>query len=257
MALWSRPVAIVTLRGAIGMTVRAADFVPLFESLRRRAGVKAVVIEIDSPGGTVSGSDRIYEALSRLAREKPVIAFSPELCASGGYLVACAARRLIVQPAAIVGSIGVISIHPIAADFMQRFGLAVRVTKSGDLKDSGAFWREPDQKDIAKEEALVDEFFQLFLERIESGRGMDPARLRELATGEVFSGRQAVANGLADQLGDLDDAVRLAAKEAGVKPRSRWFGVRRPLRSRLLGSLAMELANQFEERLLAGFRPRY
>lgn len=257
MAPWSRPVAIVPLRGAIGMTVRASDFVPLFDSLRRRRTVRAVVIEIDSPGGTVSGSDRIYEALSRLAAEKPVIAFSGELCASGGYLVACAARELIVQPAAVVGSIGVISVHPIAVDFLHRYGLEVRVTKTGALKDSGAFWREPNELDIAREEALVGEFFNLFLERIESGRHLDPARIRELATGEVFSGRQAVANGLADRIGNLDDAVEVAAKAAGVRPRSRWYGVRRPLRARLLGSFAGELADHFEERLLAISRPRF
>ena len=239
------------------MTVRAPDFVPLFDSLRKRRSVKAVVVEIDSPGGTVSGSDSIYEALARLAGEKPVIAFSGELCASGGYLIACAARRLVVQPASVIGSIGVISIHPLAVDFLHRYGLDVRVTKSGELKDAGAFWREPNEKDIAKEQALVDEFFNLFLDRIEKGRGMKRDRIRELATGEVFSGRQAVANGLADELGNLDTAVALAAREAGVKPRTRWYGVRRPLRARLLGSFAGELANQFEERLLGISRPRF
>ena len=249
--------AVVSLRGAIGMTVRAADFVPLFDGLRKRRSVKAVVVEIDSPGGTVSGSDRIYEALARLAAEKPVIAFSGELCASGGYLVACAARSLVVQPAAVVGSIGVISVHPVAVDFLHRFGLEVHVTKSGVLKDAGAFWRKPEERDIAKEEALVEEFFNLFLERIEEGRRMDRVRLRELATGEVFSGRQAVANGLADQVGNLDDAIGLAAGQAGVKPRSRWYGVRRPLRNRLLGAFASELADHFEERLLGISRPRF
>ena len=257
MAPWSRPVAIVPLRGAIGVSVRATDFIPLFDSLRKRRTVKAVVVDIDSPGGAVSGSARIHEALARLAAEKPVIAFSGELCASGGYLIACAARRFVVQPAAVIGSIGVISVHPVAVDFLRRHGLDVRVTKTGALKDSGAFWRAPNEQDIAKEEALVGEFFNLFLERIESGRKMDPIRIRELATGEVFSGRQGVANGLADQLGDLDDAVELAAREAGVRPRSRWYGVRRPLRARVLGSFASQLADQFEERLLGTSRPRF
>lgn len=257
MVPWSRPVAVVPVRGAIGMTVKATDFVPLFDSLRRRRSVKAVVIEIDSPGGTVSGSDRIYESLSRLASEKPVIAWSGELCASGGYLIACAARRLLVQPAAVIGSIGVISVHPIAAEFLRRHGFGVSVTKTGKLKDSGAFWREPVEADLVKETALVEEFFELFLDRIEEGRGLRRDRIRELATGEVFSGRQAVANGLADALGTLDDAVALAAGEAGVRPRTRTYGVRRPLRARLLGSFAVQLADHLEERLLSVHRPRF
>lgn len=253
---WSRPVGIVALRGTIGMAVRAEQWVPLLDGLRRRRSLRALVVEIDSPGGTVAASDYIYGALARLAEEKPVFAFSGNVCASGGYLVAAAARQLIVQPAAVVGSIGVISIRPLAEDFLRRYGLAVGVTKSGELKDAGAFWRKPTEKERAKEQALVDEYFALFLERIEAGRRIDPARLRELATGEVFSGRQAVAAGLADRVGTLDDAVNAAAEAAGVPNRARWFGIRRSLRARLLGGLGAELGDQLAERLLALAEPQ-
>ncbi|HVD02332.1 MAG TPA: signal peptide peptidase SppA [Candidatus Dormibacteraeota bacterium] len=253
---WSRPVAVVALRGTIGMAVRAEQWVPLLDSLRRRRSVRALVIEVDSPGGTVAASDYIYGALARLAEVKPVFAFSGNLCASGGYLVAAAARELIVQPAAVVGSIGVISIRPLAEDFLRRYGLAVGVTKSGELKDTGAFWRKPTEKEREKEQALVDEYFALFLERIEAGRKIDPARLRELATGEVFSGRQAVAVGLADRVGTLDDAVEAAAAAAGVPRRARWYRVRRSLRSRLFGGIGAELSDQLAERLLALTEPQ-
>ena len=256
---WSRPVAIVALRGAIGSSVRAEQWVPLLDGLRRRRSVRAVVVEIDSPGGTVSGSDYIYGALERLARVKPVYAFSANLCASGGYLVAAAARELIVQPAAVIGSIGVISIRPLAEEFLRSWGLAVGVTKSGELKDAGAFWRQPTERERAKEQALVDEYFELFLERVEAGRRLDGARLRELATGEVFSGRKAVELGLADRLGTLDDAVDAAAAAAGVRSRARWYGIRRGLRSRLLGNLGAELGGALGDRLaeLAAPIPRF
>ncbi len=256
MLPWSRPVALVALRGTIGMGIRAEQWVPLFDGLRKRKAIRAVVVEVDSPGGTVAASDYIYGALARLAAEKPVFAFSGNVCASGGYLIAAAARELVVQPAAVVGSIGVISIRPLAEEFLHRYGLAVGVAKSGELKDAGAFWRKPTEREREKEQALVDEYFGMFLERIEAGRKIDRARLRELATGEVFTGRRAVEVGLADRVGTLDDAVELAAAAAGVPKRARWYGVRRSLRSRLFGGLTGELADQLSERLLALMEPQ-
>ena len=248
---WTRPVAAVALRGTIGAGVRAEHWVPLLDALRRRRSVRAVVLEIDSPGGTVSGSDYIYGAAARLAEVKPLYAFAGNVCASGGYLIAAAARELIVQPAAVIGSIGVISIRPLAEEFLRRYGLAVNVSKSGDLKDAGAFWRQPTEREREKEQALVDEYFAMFLERIEANRKIDPARLRDLATGEVFTGRRAVESGLADRVGTLDDALESAAKAAGVPNRSRWYGVRRSWRSRLFGGFGAELADQVVDRLAA------
>jgi protease-4 len=237
------------------MAVRAEQFVPVLEGLRKRASAAAVVLEIESPGGTVTGSDYIYGAAARLAAEKPVIAFSGEICASGGYLIAAAARQLVVQPAAVVGSIGVISVRPLAEDLLRRIGVAVGVTKSGELKDLGAFWRKPTERELEKERELVGEYFDLFIERILAGRKIDEARLRELATGEVFTGRRAVEIGLADRLGTLDDAVDAAASAARIKARRRTYGVRRSLRQRLFGGMAAAVGDQVLERL-SDPRPR-
>ncbi|HEX6548873.1 MAG TPA: signal peptide peptidase SppA [Candidatus Dormibacteraeota bacterium] len=248
--LWSRPVTLIRIEGTIGVGVRASDWVPIIDGLRRRRRTKAVVMEVDSRGGSASVSDSMHESVRRLAEVKPVVAFTGNLCASGGYLIACAARRFVVQPAALIGSIGVISVRPLAYGLMERVGVAVNVTKSHDLKDMGAFYREPTETEIRKEQALVDDYYAMFLERVEAARKIAPERLRELATGEVFTGRQAVAAGLADQLGTFEDAIEAAAELAGVKIRTRWTGPRRSLRSRLLGPFATGLGVELEERLL-------
>jgi protease-4 len=154
-----------------------------------------------------------------------------------------------------VGSIGVISVRPLAQDLMRRLGLDVAVTKSGRLKDMGAPWRRPTEEEEAKESALVDEYFNLFLDRIEQGRRMKRERVLELATGEVFSGRQAVDVGLADAIGNLQDAIELAAKTAGVSPRWGWVGPRRGLSQRLIGRIAGAAADELWERAAAATFP--
>ncbi|HEX6348411.1 MAG TPA: signal peptide peptidase SppA [Candidatus Dormibacteraeota bacterium] len=257
--LRSKPVALLRMEGTIGVGIRAGEWVPVLDSVRRSRRLKAVALEIDSRGGSAAASDYIHEALRRLAAEKPVVAFSGNLCASGGYLIAAAARRFLVQPAALVGSIGVISVRPLAYELMQRIGLAVNVAKSDRLKDMGAFWRPPTEEEEAKEQALVEEYYGMFLERVQAGRAMDPQRLRELATGEVFTGRQAVAAGLADALGTFQDAIDEAARLAGVARRTRWVGPKRSLRQRLLAPVAGSLADEAWERALAvtSALPRY
>lgn len=257
LQLRRKHVAVVAVRGAIGLAVRAEQYVPLLEALRKSRYAASAVLEIESPGGTVTGADYIYGELQRLAEVKPLYAFSGELCASGGYLLACAARELVVQPAAVIGSIGVISVRPLAEDLMRRVGVDVGVTKSGELKDLGAFWRRPTQREQAKEKELVDEYFELFIERIRAGRPkLEEPKLRKLATGEVFTGRNAVDLGLADRVGTLNDTIESAAAAGGVKPdRRRSYGIRRTLRQRLLGGMANEVAGQAMA-ILSDPRPR-
>lgn len=114
----------------------------------------------------------------------------------------------------------------------------------------GAFWREPTGEERAKEQALVDEYYGMFVDRVAEARGLERERVLAVATGEVFTGRRSVELGLVDRLGTFEDAVNLAAELAGVDARARWVGPRRPLRARLLGPLAATAADAAAERLL-------
>jgi protease IV len=257
--LLPKPVAVMRMEGTIGVGIRPAEWLPVIRGARESRWVHAVVLDIDSRGGSAAASDHLYTELRKLAAVKPLVAFTAGTCASGGYLLACAARQLIVQPAAVVGSIGVISVRPLAEELLSRAGLSVNVTKSGKLKDMGAFWRRPTDEEQRKEEAMVQEYFSLFLERIEESRRTDPKKLRKLATGEVFSGRQAVELDLADRVGTFEDAIEVAAAAAQVPARWGWSGPRRGLRSLVLGRAARAAALEALDQALqlGGKEPRY
>ena len=213
----------------------------------------AVVLDIDSPGGSATASDELLIAFRRLAAVKPVVASIRGVGASGAYLAAMAAHRLLANPNAVVGSIGVISAGPRVPRLLDRLGVEVSETKAGRLKGMGAPWRTDSDEERAKEQAIVDAFYDEFVRTLAEGRRMTDARARELATGEIWLGRQALELGLVDEIGDLERAVEVAAAMAGVPAKSAPVRVRRPLFSRLVGrftaSLAAAVANEVEARL--------
>ena len=123
----------------------------LLNALRRNRRVRAVVLDIDSPGGSAAASEHLYMAARKLAERKPVVAFVRGVGASGAYMLACGATRIVALPGAVVGSIGVISLRPIAVELLRRIGLSIAVSKTGPFKDSGAFYREPTAEAQRKE----------------------------------------------------------------------------------------------------------
>lgn len=246
-------IAIVELYGAIRGGAALRPHLDLLERVKRNPRVKAVVLDVNSPGGGAAASHYVYSAVNKLAEAKPVIAFIREIGASGGYLACAGATRIVAFPSAIVGSIGVLTLMPIVHELLRKWGVKVSVTKSGRLKDMGAFYREPTEEEAAKLQALTDDFYRDFVSVVAKSRRLDEAKAAEWATGEVFTAKQAKALGLVDELGDLDRAIDLAA-ELGKAPR-RYVYVRppRPLRMRLISRFATELAEevtaQVEERL--------
>ena len=246
-------VAIIRLNGPIGGSGRTLQLIELAQRLRESPRVPAVVLDVDSPGGSATASDELFIAFERLAAKKPLVASIRGTGASGAYLAAVAARRILANPNAIVGSIGVISAGPRLPRLLDRLGVSVAETRAGRLKGMGAPWREETEEERAKEQEIVDAIYGAFVGRVAKGRGMAEERVRELATGEVWLGGRALELGLVDEIGDLERAVEVAAAYAGVEARSAPVRIPRPLLGRLIerfaSRLAASLVDQVEARL--------
>ena len=250
-------VAIIRLNGPIGGSARTLELIDLAKRLRESPHVPAVVLDVDSPGGSATASDELFIAFERLAAKKPLVACIRGTGASGAYLAAVAARRILANPNAIVGSIGVISAGPRLPRLLDRLGVTVAETKAGRLKGMGAPWREETDEERAKEQAVVDAIYDAFVGRVAKGRDMSPERVRELATGEIWLGERALALGLVDEIGDLERAVEVAAAYAGVPAKSAGVRVRRPLVGRLIERFASRLAVGIGDEIEARLADRY
>ncbi|MDA8201759.1 MAG: signal peptide peptidase SppA [Chloroflexi bacterium] len=250
-------VAVVHLFGPIAGGRRSSSVGELAMHLRESRRVPAVVLDIDSPGGSASASDDLFLAFERLARAKPLVASIRGTGASGAYLAALAARRIVANPNAIVGSIGVISVGPRVPRLLDRVGVSVTVRKAGRLKDMGAPWHDDSDEEQAKEQELVDAIYEAFVARVATARRMSSERVRELATGEVWLGTRALELGLVDEIGDFERAVEIAAEMAGVPARSTRVRLRQPLLGRLVDRFAARAALSLGDEIEARFADRY
>jgi len=235
-------VAIVRLHGPIQGGGRTADQVELLRHLREAGRVPAVVIDIDSPGGSATASDDLFLAVRRLAGAKPVVAAIRGVGASGAYLAALGASTIVANPVAVVGSIGVISVGPRAPRLLERAGISVDEVRAGRLKGMGAPWRDETDEERAKEQSIVDSFYEVFVDRVADARGLSRDQVRELATGEVWLAEQARELGLIDRIGDIETAVEVAADLAGVPPKAAPVRLRRPFFMRLVDRFATRMA---------------
>lgn len=235
-------VAILRLYGPIMGAGRTTEWIDTVRRLRESKRVPAVVVDIDSGGGSASASDDLFLALERLAAAKPLVAAIRGTGASGAYLAAMAARRIVANPTSIVGSIGVLAAGPRVPRLLDRLGVDVAETRAGSLKGMGAPWRPETEPEREKEQALVDAIYESFVRRVARGRQLPEERVRELATGEVWLGERAVELGLVDEVGDLERAIEVAAEAAGVPPKATPVRLRRPLLGRLIDRFATRVA---------------
>ena len=216
---WEEKVAIVRMVGTIspselGQTVNPRDVKELIREAEENPSVKAIVIEIDSPGGSPVSSDEIARAIKDA--EKPVVAWMGDVGASGAYWVASAADRVVAHPMSITGSIGAYSMIFTISGFMEEYGLDAEVVKSAEFKDVGSLFRNATPEEIAIFQEIVDEIHEEFVQEVAGNRGLEVEEVRKLADGKPFTGKHAKEVGLVDELGNLEDAIQLAAELGGI-----------------------------------------
>jgi protease-4 len=182
-------------------------------------GVKAILLRINSPGGTVTASDMIYHEL-RLFKQKrniPIIASIMDVGASGGYYVAMAADKIVAHPSSVTGSLGVIMVTMNAQGLLEKIGVQAAAITSGPRKDMGSPFRAMTDEERTIFQNVITGFYEQFLTVIRDGRkNLSADTIRKLADGRIYSGEQAKTAGLIDGIGYLEDAVELARREAGL-----------------------------------------
>ncbi len=186
---------------------------------RKDNDVKAVILDIDSPGGGITASDIIYKEVLTLKKitGKKVVVIMRDVAASGAYYISAAADRIIAHPTTVTGSIGVIMPLVNVAALAEKYGISVASIKSGDMKDIGSPFKEMSAEERHVLDNIVDEMYTRFLQIISVGRGMEIGDVRKLADGRIFTGNQAVENGLVDQLGYIEDTIYTAKEMSGLK----------------------------------------
>ena len=189
------------------------------EALERleKSQAAAVIVHINSPGGTTAGSEQLYDALTRLKAKKPLVVVVEGLAASGGYITAIAADHIIAQQSSLVGSIGVLFQFPNFSELLKTVGVKVEEVKSSPLKAAPNGFEPTSPEARAALDSLVKDSYAWFRGLVKERRAMDDAQLEKVADGRVFTGRQAVELKLIDQLGDEKSAVAWLVAQKGVK----------------------------------------
>jgi protease-4 len=189
------------------------------EALERleKSRAAAVIVHINSPGGTTAGSEQLYDALVRLKAKKPLVVVVEGLAASGGYITAIAADHIVAQQSSLVGSIGVLFQYPNFSELLKTVGVKVEEVKSSPLKAAPNGFEPTSPEARAALDALVKDSYAWFRGLVKARRGMDDALLEKVADGRVFTGRQAVDLKLIDQLGDEKAAIEWLVAEKKIK----------------------------------------
>lgn len=212
----TQKVAVVPIEGEI---LEARETIEALHRYANNDTVKAIVIRINSPGGAIAPSQEIYEAIrsTRAKSGKPVVASLDSVAASGGFYIAAACDRIVANPGSITGSIGVILEWMDIRDLIAWAKIKPEIITSGALKAAGSPYRELTASERAYFQGIVEQLHWQFVRAVAAGRKLPEADVARVADGRVFTGEQAFALKLVDQLGNLDDAVSAAAKLAGVR----------------------------------------
>jgi protease-4 len=208
-------VAIVEVHG----TIRSSeDVIRQLRKYAKDSSIPAVVVHVDSPGGGASASQEIYEEINKLREVgKKVVISMGSVAASGGYYIACAGDTIMANPATLTGSIGVIFQFPVAGELMKKIGVKYETVKRGEVKDMGSLDRPMTEAERASLQAVVDDTYEQFVGAVIEGRGLSREEVLKVADGGVMTGSQAKKLGLVDELGNLQDAIKMAGEMVGME----------------------------------------
>ncbi|MBT6176664.1 MAG: signal peptide peptidase SppA [Deltaproteobacteria bacterium] len=226
---WGTPdrIAVIPILGTIvgkpgasplpGQSAAAENIIPALEEVASDLSVAAVVLRVDSPGGDVMASERIWRAVRRLAQVKPVIVSMGQVAASGGYYVSAPAHTIFAEPNSLTGSIGVFALLPDLSGLYELLGIGTEIEKRGEQADwnSETMALRPEGRSALKK--ALEHYYDVFIDRVAQGRKVKPERVREVAGGRVYTGRKALELGLVDKFGGLLEAIEEAAKQAGLE----------------------------------------
>lgn len=207
-------VGVVEIKGVIA---DAKQTVLDLKRFRKDEDIKAIVLRIDSPGGGVGPSQEIYAEVKKTRLTKKVVASMGAIAASGGYYVAAAADHLVANPGTITGSIGVLMEFANVEQLFKKIGLSTVVLKSGDFKDTGSPLRKMTLAEKELLQGFIDNVHQQFVSAVAAEREMSEESVRAIADGRILSGEQAQKLGLLDSLGNMEDAITIAAELGGIK----------------------------------------
>lgn len=224
-------VALIELTGLIADssgTIRPKQTIQFLRKAQSDSNAKAVVVRIDSGGGSPAASQEIYDEIRRTSElGKPVVVSMGDTAASGGYYIAAAGDVVFANPATVTASIGVITQYQVIEDLLREWGIVTHTFTTGQHKAFPSNFVHPTAANLALWDELLEDLLDQFVTDVAQGRGMDPADVRAVADGRVMTGRQAFQYGLVDQLGGLEDAIAMAGELAGIEGRPNVVTLRR------------------------------
>lgn len=241
--------------GLNGQGIVSKKVIKDLRNLRENEDIKAVVMRINSPGGSAFGSEQIWNEVSLLKAKKPVIVSMGDYAASGGYYISCAADSIVAQPTTLTGSIGIFGMIPNFQGLTDKIGLDFDVVKTNKFSDFGALGRGLNNDEQAYMQMYINNGYNLFLTRCANGRGMSIKDIEKIAEGRVWTGEKAKKLGLVDELGGLDKALEIAVKKAGIE---NYTVSEYPAKESFFSSILNKKADQYiESQLLNNFGEYY
>jgi protease-4 len=214
VSLGGKRIGLIEVHGVIA---NPTDFIRQIKRFSKDNSIPVIVLDIDSPGGGVAASQEMYEEIGKAKEKgKKIVAAMRSVAASGGYYIACAADTIVANPGTITGSIGVIFEFPVVEGLLKKVGVRFEVVKSGAMKDVGSMWRDMTPQERKMVQDLINDTYDQFVDVIVKERELNRREVLQLADGRVFTGRIAKDLKLIDELGNLEDALKIANEMGGM-----------------------------------------